>query len=88
MEFAKTGFYHKLHHFAFFRCDNDIFFCSAGDALVKKGISCKAFLNSCRADLGLRGGGKDISAQGVIEKKQKGFLEHVTEAFSKFVSKK
>ncbi len=43
-----------------------IFVCAITDILAKKGISASGFVKENQEVLGIKGGGKDISAQGVI----------------------
>ncbi|MBN3039948.1 MAG: alanine--tRNA ligase [Candidatus Omnitrophica bacterium] len=68
------------------KSDRDIFICSASDVLVKKGFSCKKFINDYRKDLGLRGGGRENSAQGVIEERGDDFFQKLEEYFKESVS--
>jgi len=64
--------------------DKNIFVCAATNDLLKKGLSCKKFLHRFSSALGLRGGGKDFLAQGLIEKLDKGFLEKIEACFKEF----
>jgi len=66
------------------KVDKDIFVCAGTDNLVRKGLTCKKFIGDFKDELGLRGGGKEASAQGVITNKDKNFLENVKGCFSKF----
>jgi alanyl-tRNA synthetase len=62
-----------------------IFVCAASDDFIKKGLSCKKFITRFRNELSLRGGGRDSSAQGVIEAEiDEGYLLKVEKYFSTF----
>ncbi len=66
--------------------ENDIFVCAVTNDLVKRGMSSKQFVNAYRKKLGLRGGGKDSSAQGVIENKTSKFPEVLEKCFREFAT--
>ncbi len=64
--------------------DNHIFVCGVTDDLAQRGLSCKAFINRYKKELDLRGGGKDTSAQGILQARGPDFLEKVGHCFNEF----
>ena len=64
-----------------FSSKNKLYICAATDDVVANGVSCKKFINFA-AGLGIKGGGRDNVAQGVMQDIN---AENIKDALKKFL---